>query len=151
MGEKPRLASALAKRGPPALMGAMAAENQSLATYLPVLVQVVLGLSIPAAILLVSHIFGQRAKGNYIKDKAYECGLPSEGKVHPRFAVKFHVTAMLFILFDIEVVFLVPWALVYREFLAASIAITGATAVFLGILVFGLVYELRRGALEWEK
>ena len=129
----------------------MAAPDQSLATYLPVLVQVALGLSVPVAVIIASHIFGQRAKGNYIKDKAYECGLPSEGKVHPRFAVKFYVTAMLFILFDIEVVFLVPWALVYREFLAAGIAITGATAVFLGVLVFGLVYEVRRGALEWEK
>jgi NADH-quinone oxidoreductase subunit A len=128
-----------------------AAESQSLSTYLPVLVQVVLGLSIPAIILAVSHLFGQRAKGNYIKDKAYECGLPMEGKPHPRFAVKFYVTAMLFILFDIEVVFLVPWALVYREFLATGIAITAATAVFLGVLVLGLAYEFKRGALEWEK
>jgi len=128
-----------------------AAESQSLSTYLPALVQIVLGLSIPAIILIVSHIFGQRAKGNYIKDKAYECGLPMEGKPHPRFAVKFYVTAMLFILFDIEVVFLVPWALVYREFLAAGIAITAATAVFLGVLVLGLAYEFKRGALEWEK
>lgn len=127
------------------------AEAQSLQTYLPVLVQAVLGLSIPAVILVASHVFGQRAKGNYIKDKAYECGLPMEGKPHPRFAVKFYVTAMLFILFDIEVVFLVPWALVYREFLAAGIAITAATAVFLGVLVLGLVYEFRRGALDWEK
>ena len=128
-----------------------AAESQSLSTYLPVLVQVVLGLSIPAIILIASHVFGQRAKGNYIKDKAYECGLPMEGKPHPRFAVKFYVTAMLFILFDIEVVFLVPWALIYREFLAAGIALTAATAVFLGVLVLGLAYEFKRGALEWEK
>jgi NADH-quinone oxidoreductase subunit A len=128
-----------------------AAESQSLSTYLPALVQIVLGLAIPAVILIVSHVFGQRAKGNYIKDKAYECGLPMEGKPHPRFAVKFYVTAMLFILFDIEVVFLVPWALVYREFLAAGIAITAATAVFLGVLVLGLAYEFKRGALEWDK
>jgi NADH-quinone oxidoreductase subunit A len=128
-----------------------AAEAQSLSTYLPVLVQVALGLAIPTVILIASHVFGQRAKGNYIKDKAYECGLPMEGKPHPRFAVKFYVTAMLFILFDIEVVFLVPWALVYREFLAAGIAITAATAVFLGVLVLGLAYEFKRGALEWEK
>lgn len=128
-----------------------AAEAQSLSTYLPALVQVVLGLSLPAIILIVSHLFGQRAKGNYIKDKAYECGLPMEGKPHPRFAVKFYVTAMLFILFDIEVVFLVPWALVYREFLAAGIAITAATGVFLGVLVLGLAYEFKRGALDWDK
>ncbi len=74
-----------------------------------------------------------------------------EGKAHPRFAVKFYVTAMLFTLFDIEVVFLVPWALVDREFLAAGIAITAATAAFLGVLVLGLVYEVKRGALDWEK
>lgn len=128
-----------------------ATETQTLSTYLPVLVQAVLGFAIPIVVVVASHIFGQRAKGNYIKDKAYECGLPAEGKVHPRFAVKFYVTAMLFILFDIEVVFLVPWALVYREFLAAGIAITAATAVFLGTLVLGLAYEVKRGALEWDK
>ncbi len=128
-----------------------ATETQNLSTYLPVLVQAVLGFAIPVIVVVASHIFGQRAKGNYIKDKAYECGLPAEGKVHPRFAVKFYVTAMLFILFDIEVVFLVPWALVYREFLAAGIAITAATAVFLGTLVLGLAYEVKRGALEWDK
>ncbi len=127
------------------------AATQSLSTYLPVLVQIALGLAIPAGILAASHLFGQRAKGNYIKDKAYECGLPMEGKPHPKFAVKFYLTAMLFILFDIEVVFLVPWALVYREFLAAGIAITAATAVFLGVPVLGLVYEFKRGALDWEK
>jgi NADH-quinone oxidoreductase subunit A len=127
------------------------AETQSLPTYLPALIQIALGLAIPAGILAASHLFGQRAKGNYIKDKAYECGLPMEGKPHPKFAVKFYLTAMLFILFDIEVVFLVPWALVYREFLAAGIAITAATAVFLGVLVLGLVYEFKRGALDWEK
>jgi len=127
------------------------AEAQSLSTYLPVLIQAALGLALPVGILAASHLFGQRAKGNYIKDKAYECGLPMEGKPHPRFAVKFYVTAMLFILFDIEVVFLVPWALVYREFLAAGIAITAATAVFLGTLVLGLAYEVKRGALEWDK
>ncbi|MEY3772073.1 MAG: hypothetical protein RL067_86 [Verrucomicrobiota bacterium] len=127
------------------------AETQSLPTYLPALIQIALGLAIPAGILAASHLFGQRAKGNYIKDKAYECGLPMEGKPHPKFAVKFYLTAMLFILFDIEVVFLVPWALVYREFLAAGIAITAATAVFLGVLVLGLIYEFKRGALDWEK
>ncbi len=127
------------------------AETQSLPTYLPALIQIALGRAIPAGSLATSHLLGQRAKGNYIKDKAYECGLPMEGKPHPKFAVKFYLTAMLFILFDIEVVFLVPWALVYREFLAAGIAITAATAVFLGVLVLGLIYEFKRGALDWEK
>ena len=110
-----------------------------------------LSISNPANIMNVSHDCGHSAKGKNNKVKAYECGLPMEGKPHPRFAVKFYVTAMLFILFDIEVVFMVPWALVYREFLAAGIAITAATGVFLGVLVLGLAYEFKRGALEWDK
>ena len=127
------------------------AEAQSLSTYLPVFIQALMGLALPAGILAASHLFGQRAKGNYIKDKAYECGLPMEGKPHPRFAVKFYVTAMLFILFDIEVVFLIPWTFVYRDFLANHIPILGPIMFFFFVLVLGLFYEVRKGALEWEK
>ena len=65
--------------------------------------------------------------------------------------MKFYVTAMLFILFDIEVVFLIPWTFVYREFLAAGIPILGPISFFLFVLVLGLVYEVKKGALEWEK
>jgi NADH-quinone oxidoreductase subunit A len=124
-----------------------AAESQSLSTYLPVLVQVVLGLSIPAIILAVSHLFGQRAKGNYIKDKAYECGLPMEGKPHPRFAVKFYVTAMLFILFDIEIVFLYPLAVILEQLGWFGFVEFG---FFIGILGLAYVYIWRKGALEWR-
>ena len=122
-----------------------AAESQSLSTYLPVLVQIVLGLSIPAIILAVSHLFGQRAKGNYIKDKAYECGLPMEGKPHPRFAVKFYVTAMLFILFDIEIVFLYPLA-IQLDALGWFGLIEFLT--FIGILLVAYIYIWRKGALD---
>ena len=65
--------------------------------------------------------------------------------------MKFYVTAMLFILFDIEVVFLVPWATIYRDFLAEGISIVGPILAFLAVIVVGLVYEIRNGALEWEK
>jgi NADH-quinone oxidoreductase subunit A len=65
--------------------------------------------------------------------------------------VKFYVTAMLFILFDIEVVFLIPWTFVYRHFLANHIAILAPMLFFLGVLVLGLFYEVKKGALEWEK
>ena len=123
----------------------------SLGAYLPVLVQVVLALGLAVTILVVSYLFGQKAKGNPIKDSAYECGLPAEGPVHPRFAIKFYVVAMLFILFDIEVIFLVPWVLIFREFLQAGIPILTPVLFFLAVLVLGLVYEIRKGALEWEK
>ena len=122
-----------------------------LASYLPVLVQLVLALGIGVGVLAVSHLFGQRARGNPIKDSAYECGNIPEGSPHARFAVKFYVTAMLFIIFDIEVIFLFPWALVYREFLSKGIPILLPMLVFLAVLVIGLIYEMRKGALEWEK
>ncbi|MGF1483805.1 MAG: NADH-quinone oxidoreductase subunit A [Opitutales bacterium] len=118
--------------------------------YLPVLIQLGLATGIGVVILVASILFGQRAKKNAIKDSPYECGLLAEGKAHPRFAVKFYVTAMLFILFDIEVVFLFPLVLIYRDFLAANLPILGPVLVFLFVLVAGLIYELKKGALEWE-
>lgn len=123
----------------------------SSAAYLPFLIQAVLAGAIGAAVIIASNIFGQRAKATKIKDSAYECGIAAEGIVHTRFSVKFYVTVMLFILFDIEVVFLIPWAFIYREFLAAHISILGPIMFFIGVLVLGLFYEFKKGALEWEK
>jgi NADH-quinone oxidoreductase subunit A len=123
----------------------------SYAAYLPILVQVVLAAAITIGIITASHLFGQRFRKNAIKDTAYECGVPSDGSTHTRFSVKFYVTAMLFILFDIEVVFLIPWTFVYRDFLAHHIAILSPMLFFLGVLVLGLFYEVKKGALEWEK
>ena len=119
--------------------------------YLPFLIQAVLAAGIAGAIIAATHIFGQRAKKNQIKDTAYECGVRSQGIVHSRFSVKFYVTAMLFIIFDIEVVFLIPWVLVFREFLAVNLPILLPGFFFLFVLVLGLVYELKKGAIEWEK
>ncbi len=122
------------------------------AAYAPVLVQIALALAIAVGLITVSHIFGQRTRNkSKLKDTPYECGLPAEGSAHPRFSVKFYVTAMLFIIFDIEVVFLVPCVLVYRDFLMAGIPILLPVLFFLAVLVIGLVYELKKGALEWDR
>jgi len=123
----------------------------SSAAYLPFLYQIVLAAGIAAAVIGASHFFGQRAKKNKIQDTAYECGVPGGGLVHARFSVKFFVTALLFILIDIEVIFLIPWTFVYREFLANHIPILLPMLCFLGLLALGLVYEVRKGALDWEK
>jgi NADH-quinone oxidoreductase subunit A len=119
--------------------------------YLPFLVQAVLAAGITAVIVGASHFFGQRSKRTKIKDSAYECGVPGDGLVHTRFSVKFYLTALLFMLFDLEVVILVPWTFIYREFLHNGIAILGPILFFIGVLVLGLVYEIKKGALEWEK
>ena len=120
--------------------------------YLPLLIQAVLALGVGVVILLANHFAAQRVKGKSpIKDTPYECGVKGEGIVHTRFSVKFYVTAMLFLLFDIEVVFLIPWTFVYRDFLANNISILSPMMFFLFVLVLGLGYEMKKGALNWEK
>lgn len=119
--------------------------------YLPFLVQALLAAGITITIIVLSTVVGQRARQNAIKDSAYECGVPAEGVIHTRFSVKFYVTALLFMLFDLEVVILLPWTFIYREFLANHIAILGPIFFFLGVLILGLFYEVKKGALEWEK
>lgn len=121
-----------------------------IADYYPILVQLLIAASIGVVVLVASNVFGQRAETTAIKDSAYECGMLAEGSGHARFAVKFYITAMLFILFDIEVVFLIPWVLVFREFLAASLPIVLPVFFFLSVLILGLFYELKKGAIEWE-
>lgn len=121
------------------------------AAYLPFLIQALLAAGITAVIIGASHIFGQRGHHGKVKDSAYECGVPAEGVIHTRFSVKFYLTALLFMLFDLEIVILVPWTFIYREFLHHNIAILGPIMFFIGVLVLGLIYEIKKGALEWEK
>jgi NADH-quinone oxidoreductase subunit A len=119
--------------------------------YLPFLIQVLLAAGITGFVIGASHFFGQRAKHTKIKDSAYECGVPGEGLIHTRFSVKFYLTALLFMLFDLEVVILIPWTFIYREFLHNHIAILGPIMFFIGVLVLGLIYEVKKGALQWER
>ena len=123
----------------------------NLPEYLPVLLQILLALGMGVGILVASHIFGQKARHSKIKDSPYECGLASEVESETRYSVKFYITAMLFILFDIDVVFLIPWVLTHRDLVAAGIPILGPMMFFTFILVIGLIYELKSGALKWEK
>ncbi len=122
------------------------------ADFLPFFIQLILAAGLAGLIVGISHLLGQRRrKSSAITDTAYECGVKSEGLVHTRFSVKFYITAMLFILFDIEVVFLIPWAFIYRDFLANNISIMAPIGFFFGVLVLGLFYEVKKGALDWEK
>jgi NADH-quinone oxidoreductase subunit A len=121
------------------------------ASYLPFVIQAFLAAAMTGFIIALSALLGQRAKHTPIKDSAYECGVAGEGVVHSRFSVKFYITALLFMLFDLEIVILVPWTFVYREFLHQHIPILGPILFFIFVLVLGLVYEIRKGALEWER
>lgn len=122
-----------------------------LSDYFPILVQILLAGALAGVILVASVIFGQRGEKSSIKDTAYECGIVPTGAAKTRFSIKFYVIAMLFILLDIEIVFLIPWVLIYRDFLQASIPIVLPVFFFIFLLVVGLFYEMKKGALEWER
>jgi NADH-quinone oxidoreductase subunit A len=114
--------------------------------YLPAIVFLVLGAVVGTAFALMNLAFGRRRPG-LNKDAPYECGLPSEIQRGFRFGISFYLVAMLFILFDIEVIFLYPIAVQLRAF--GSFALV-ETIVFVVLLTVALVYVWRRGALEWK-
>ena len=120
--------------------------------YLPILLQVIVAIGFAAGALITSVVLGKAAKTNRTKDSAYECGMPSEGGPQPRFSVKFYLVAMLFILFDIEVVFMYPWAVIYRDFVAQhGPGIFWSMLSFVGILTVGYIYAIKKGVLDWKR
>ena len=118
--------------------------------YLPVLFQVLIALGFAVSVLSMSVIFGRSGKRNAMKDSAYECGMLPIGEGAPRFSVKFYLVAMLFVIFDIEVVFMYPWAVQFRDLVAHGPDALVSMAGFAGILVFAYVYALKKGALNWK-
>ena len=115
--------------------------------FLPVLVQVAIVLGFGVSTLIISVLLGKSAKRTPDKDMAYECGMIPKGEGQPRFSVKFYLVAMLFILFDIEVVFLYPWAVAFDQ-----LALFGLIEMFLFIITVLVVYAYiwRRRGLEWD-
>src|SRR5688500_12465683 len=121
--------------------------------YVPVLLLLLFATLFAAGTLIASKLFGFRGKRSKIKDTAYECGMLPVGEGNSRLSVKFYLVAMLFILFDIEVVFLYPWAVVYRDFLADPATrnmILLSMVSFLGILFVGYLYALKKRAFDWK-
>ena len=119
-------------------------------SYLPVLLQVLIAFGFAAAVLVMSVVFGRSAKRNATKDTAYECGMLPIGEGAPRFSVKFYLVAMLFVLFDIEVVFMYPWALQFRDLITRGPTVLASLAGFAGILAIAYVYALKKVALNWR-
>ena len=118
--------------------------------YLPILLQAMVAIGFAVLSLVASVALGKAGKRSKIKDTAYECGMLPEGDSQPRFSVKFYLVAMLFILFDIEIVFMYPWAVVYREMIQEGSTIFWSMLSFVGILTVGYVYALKKGALNWK-
>jgi NADH-quinone oxidoreductase subunit A len=138
----------------PAGAGVPSFAGMQLQEYVPVLMLLVVALTFAFGALVVSVLVGWRSRRNKTKDTAYECGMLPVGTGSNRMSVKFYLVAMLFILFDIEVVFLYPWAVVYRDMLADPAmrnVILAAMVSFLGILFIGYLYALKKRAFEWNR
>lgn len=115
--------------------------------FLPIIVQFVLALAFVAFSMVASHLLGPRRKSR-VKDEAFECGIESVGNARTPISVKYFLTAILFVLFDVEVIFMYPWAVNFRE-----LGKTGfyEMLVFLALLMAGFAYVIKKGVLRWNE
>jgi NADH-quinone oxidoreductase subunit A len=115
-------------------------------TYFPVLVQTGIAILVAFALVAISAILGKRTKSP-LKDTPYESGMAPIGSAAERFSVKFYLVGMIFILFDIEAVFLYPWAVVYRQLKLFGFF---EMAIFVALVLVGFFYVYKKGALDWS-
>jgi NADH-quinone oxidoreductase subunit A len=114
--------------------------------YFPVLVQALVAMALAAGLLTVSYLLGKRVR-NRVKDMPYESGIVPTGDARQRFSVKFYLVAMLFILFDIEAIFLYPWVVVFRDLKMTAFV---EMLVFVILILSGFFYIYKKGALDWS-
>src|ERR1700736_5740664 len=114
--------------------------------YFPVVVQIVIAIALAAGLIGASSLLGKRAKSP-LKDTPYESGMAPVGSARERFSVKFYLVGMIFILFDIEAVFLYPWAVVYRELKMFAFV---EMLLFIVLILSGFFYIWKKGALDWS-
>lgn len=133
-------------------------------TYLPLLMQIVLACVVAGGMVLLSALVGKH-RYSRTKMQAYECGMTGTGDARGRFSVKFYMVAMLFILFDVEAIFLIPWAVIYRKLPGAIAPALNASPgdfrarmfgfwemlVYIGIVLVGFFYIWKKGVIDWNK
>jgi NADH-quinone oxidoreductase subunit A len=119
--------------------------------YLPVLLYAALVIAFPAVTLIAAKLIRPTSTSFGAKLKPYECGIPPEGNARRRYSVRFYIIAMLFVIFDVETMFLIPWAILYKGWVAAHMGIFALVSmvVFIGILLVGYLWLYKKGALEW--
>ena len=120
-----------------------------LAEYIPILIFLLVSILFAGVVILLSSVFGRKTSTRE-KLMPYECGLDPIGDARAKVSVKFFIIAMLFIVFDVELVFLYPWAIVFRQFGQFTGFIFIEMLVFIGVLLVGFIYVWKMGALEWE-
>lgn len=130
----------------------MESSDYQLWQYIPVLLLGLVAVGFSVGTLVASVWLGKRGRESRVKNTAYECGMLPVGEGSTRLSVKFYLVAMLFILFDIEVVFLYPWAVNFRAMVAGQPGlILGSMVSFMLILFLGYLYALKKGAFDWKQ
>lgn len=122
-----------------------------LADYLPLFLQIIIASGFAVVALVLSILLGKKGSKGGVKDTAYECGMLPVGEGSPRFSVKFYLIAMLFVIFDIEVVFMYPWAVQFKDLIAENSMALLSMGGFAGILALAYIYALLKGAFVWSK
>src|SRR5256714_5488817 len=119
--------------------------------YIPVLIYAVLVIAFPAVTLVLAKSIRPASTSFGAKLKPYECGIPPESDARGRDSVRFFIVAMLFVIFDVETMFLIPWAILYKRWVAAHQGLSALVSMvlFLGILLVGYLWLYKKGALEW--
>ncbi|MGC6426213.1 MAG: NADH-quinone oxidoreductase subunit A [Akkermansiaceae bacterium] len=121
-----------------------------LSDYLPVVLQTLAAIGFALIALVMSVLLGKKGRDSKIKNTPYECGMLPIGEGAPRFSVKFYVIAMLFVIFDIELVFSYPWALVFKDLINESSMVLWSFASFATVLTVAYIYALKKGAFNWK-
>lgn len=121
-------------------------ENVGLSNFIPITLMLVLALGFVGTTMVVTHWLGPKRK-THTKDEAFECGVESKGNARVPFNIKYFLVAILFVLFDVEVIFMYPWAVNFQELGASGFV---EMLVFLGCLMVGFFFLLKRGALKWD-
>jgi NADH-quinone oxidoreductase subunit A len=119
--------------------------------YIPVLIYAALVVAFPAVTLILARFIRPASTSFGAKLKPYECGIPPESDARGRYSVRFYIVAMLFVIFDVETMFLIPWAILYKGWVAAHQGLFALVSmvVFLGVLLVGYLWLYKKGALEW--
>src|SRR5687768_9937901 len=125
-------------------------EQNSFNSYLPILIQFLVAGGFVATTLVVTHMLGPRRRKESRKLDTFECGIESHGNARLPFSVKYFLVAILFVLFDVEIIFLYPWAVNFRDLAAQDgVQTFVAMLIFLGFLLTGFYYIIKKGALKW--
>lgn len=117
--------------------------------YLPIIVQFVAALGFVVTSIIATHLLGPK-RNSQVKDESWECGIEAQGDARTPISIKYFLIAILFVLFDVEIIFMYPWAVNFKDFAKEGMAVFLEMLLFMGTLLAGFYYIIKKGVLKWE-